>query len=208
MKRSQRGQQGFSLVEVMVTSGIAVGMALSLGMVLWAGARDWQAGQNQMTTSFELRRGIHSMARELAQTNTQVNQGQLEVLVNGVWMLWPPSPPPPPDEPSYPSVRFRVPQDLDGDGTVLDAAGVPEWSLVPITYSLVTPLGEQQQIQRTQPGVAGVVTPLTVAYGVTALSFRRQAATPSVLEMNVTVQRGAANGAQPVTLSTRVRLRN
>ncbi len=206
MKRKRWGQKGFSLTEVMVASVIAAGMALSLGMVLRAGARGWQARENQMTTSSELRRGIHSMARELAQTRSD----QLQVLVGGVWMSWgqPPPPPsltwpPPSDVSSYPSVRFKVPEVVAPNTTVVDATGAVTWSPNPITYDLAAVAGGGQLLQRTQ---GGVVSPL--AYGVTALSFRRQAATPSVLEMNVTVQRGAADGAQPVILSTRIRLRN
>ena len=186
MKRKRWGQKGFSLVEVMVASGIAAGMALSIGMVLRAGARGWQATQDQMTSSFELRRGIHAMARELAQTRSD----QLVGL--------------PADGNSYVSVQFRVPEDRDGDGTVLDAAGALEWSANPITYALGGTNG--QELQRTQTGAA--LSPRTLAYGVTALSFVRRSANPLVVEMNVTVQQGAANGAQPVPTSTRVRLRN
>jgi len=170
----------------MVVSAMVAGMGLTFAVVLRTEARGWQTRENQMTTSSELRRGIQSMARELAQTSSsQVTS-------------------PPADGNSYTSISFSVPEDRDGNGTVLNAiTGALEWSLNPITYNLVGVNGGSQQLQRTQ---GGVVSPL--AYGVTALSFRRQAATPSVLEMNVTVQRGAADGAQPVTLSTRVRLRN
>lgn len=186
MKRKRWGRKGFSLAEVMVASGLVTGMGLTLAVVLRTAVWSWQAGQNQVTTSSELRRGIHAIARELAQTRGD----QLVGL--------------PADGNSYASVQFSVPEDRDGNGTVLSAAGVLEWSANPITYSLGGVNG--QELQRTQTGAP--VTPLPVAYGVTVLSFRRRVAAPSVLEMNVTVQRGAANGAQPVTLSTRIRLRN
>ena len=201
MKRKRWGQRGFSLVEVMVASVIAAGMALSLGMVLRAGARGWQTGQDQMTTSSELRRGIQSMARELAQTRS--DQLEVQAVAGGPWGAWPAGNPGLAAGTSYPGIRFKVPEIVAPNTTVLDAGGAVTWSTNPIIYDLAPVTGGLQQLQKTQ---AGVVSPM--AYGVTALSFVRRSANPLVVEMNVTVQQGAANGAQPVPTSTRVRLRN
>ncbi len=123
------------------------------------------------------------MSRELASTQT----GQLSVPADGNW---------------YANLTFRVPQDQNGDGTVLDSQGVLEWSS-PITYSLGGLDG--RQAQRTQAGVVRIL-----ANGVTALGFRRQAATPSVLEINLTVLKGGSTTSftQQASLGTRVRLRN
>ena len=182
--------RGFSLVEVLVVSVVTAGICLALASVIRMGLRTWQSSENQMTVSFELRRGIQSMTRELAQTRSD----QLEVPGLGAM---------PANGAFYTSVRFRVPQDVDGDGTVLDGAGVLEWSPNQITYSLGGLGG--QQVQRTQAAAVA-----TLAHGVTTLRFRRLAATPSIVEMMMTVQRGATRGGyvQQADLSTRVRLRN
>lgn len=181
---------GFSLVEMLVVSVMVAGMTLAFAAVVRMGLRTWQAKENQMTVSFELRRGIHAMARELAQTRTD----QLEVPGLGAM---------PADGVFYNSVRFRLPEDVNGDGTVLDALGALEWSPNQVSYTLGGLDG--RQVQRTQ-GAASTV----LAYGVTGLRFRRMAANPSVVEMSITVQRGATTGGyvQQADLSTRIRLRN
>ncbi len=185
-----RRSGGFSLVEVLVVSVMVSGIALVLASVIRMSLRGWQARDNQMTVSYELRRGIHAMARELERTRSD----QLEV--PGVGAM-------PADGNFYNSIRFRIPQDVDGNGTVLDGAGAIEWSPNQITYALGGVGG--LEVRRTQGAAAG-----TLAYGVTGLRFRRQAATPLMVEMSVTVQKGATSGGfiQQGDLSTRIRLRN
>lgn len=175
---------GFSFVELMVVTGI---MALISGVLVAAlrmGQQSWQVEEARMTVSMELRRGIDAMSRELASSQS----GQLiGVPADGAW---------------YPSVTFAVPQDLNGDGTVLDSNGVLEWS-PPVLYSLGGTGGSQ--ILRTQNNATRVL-----ANGVTTLRFRRQAATPTVVEISMTVLRGVNTGdfTNQGTLTTRVRLRN
>ena len=185
MKRND----GFSLVELMIASAIVVGMALMLAATFRESQRSWQSRENTMTVSFELRRGVQSMTRELSESSGQWMQ------VPGVGTF-------PADGNTYNSIQFRVPEDINGDGAVVDGAGNIEWS-APITYSLGGNNG--QQILRTQGGNVRVL-----AHGVTVLRFRRLPATPLVFEMNVTVQRGATPGGflQQSALGTRIRLRN
>ena len=184
------GSRGFTLVEMMVVSIVVAGMCLVFASVIRMGLKTWQAKENQMTVSFELRRGVHAMARELAQTRSD----QLEVPGLGAM---------PANGNFYNSVRFRVPQDVDGDGTAIDGSGVLEWSPNQVVYALGGADG--REIQRTQGAAVSAL-----ANGVTALQFRRLAATPSVVEMSVTVQQGATNGGflNQASLSTRIRLRN
>ena len=182
--------RGFTLVEMLVVSVVVAGMCLTFAAVIRMGLRTWQSKENQMTVSFELRRGIHAMARELEQTRSD----QLEVPGLGAM---------PADGNFYSSVRFRVPEDMDGDGTVIDGSGVLEWSPNQVVYALGGAAG--QEVQRTQGAAVS-----TLANGVTALQFRRLAANPSVVEMSVTAQRGTTNGGflNQASLSTRIRLRN
>jgi len=177
-------QAGFSFVELMVVTGI---MALVSGMLVVAlrmGQQSWQVEQARMTVSMELRRGLDAMSRELASSQS----GQLVgVPADGTW---------------YTSLTFRVPQDLNGDGTVLDANGALEWS-PPVVYALGGTGGTQ--ILRIQNNATRVL-----ANGATTLRFRRQAATPNILEISMTVLRGVNTGdfTNQGTLNTQVRLRN
>lgn len=183
-KRAKSG--GVTLVEVLIASSVMIVMCLALGTLMRWGMLFWKSEQNRIGISFELRRGVHSVAREL--TQTRADQVQL-VPADGVW---------------YPSISFSVPQDLNGDGTVLDAAGAIEWNLSRITYSRGGL--DNLQIRRTQ-GAAVADT----GFGVTDLAFRRTFAKPSVVEIRMQVQpRNVPGEHQPqaVTLSTQVRLRN
>lgn len=200
MGRLRRGQGGFTLLEVTLASAIATGMGLTCAWLLQLEARGWQASESFTTNSFELRRSVDAMARELMQSNVS----QLQVWSGGAWTPMLPGM-------SGPGIRFNIPEDsADANTSVLDALGNVEWSAL-ITYDNFTVLpGGSVALQRTQAGAA--VTPLTLAYGVTALTFERLATIDddSVVEINLTVQRarGAAKGSHPVLLSTRVRLRN
>lgn len=152
-------------------------------MAFKAGQQSSQTAQAHMDVSYELRRGVDAMSQELASSRDD----QLDVPADGNW---------------YNSLTFRLPVDLNGDGTVLDTAGALEWSANPITYSLGGISGDQ--IVRTNGTQLRVLT-----NGVQALQFRRMSATPDQVEILVTVQRGFLNGFQNQgTLTTRIRLRN
>ncbi len=171
-------------MEMLMAFAIMAGMSLALMAALRMGQRSWKTQDAQTAVSAQLRQGMLSMTREIAESRA----GWLSIPADGVW---------------YPNLTFRVPQDLNGDGTVWDAAGVLEWSL-PVTYSVGGVDGNQ--VQRVQQGAAVRV----VAYGVTALQFRRQPATPLMVEIALTVQKGLTTSgfANQANLNSRVRLRN
>ena len=177
---------GFTLPELMIANAIVAGMAVMLVATFRESQRSWQTRENTMTISFELRRGIQSMTRELSESS-------------GQWLQLPGVGAFPANGNTFNSIQFRIPEDINGDGAVLDGAGNIEWS-APIVYQL-----NNQQIIRTQGANVRVL-----AHGVTVLGFRRLAATPMVLEMNVTIQRGANLGrfVQQSNVGTRIRLRN
>lgn len=178
--------RGVTLVEVLIASSVMIVLCLALGTLMRWGMLFWKAQQNHIAISFELRRGVQAIVREL--TQTRADQVQLA----------------PADNAWYPSIRFAVPQDVNGDGTVLDNAGALEWNPNPITYSRGGL--DNLQIRRTQ-GAAVADTGL----GVMDLAFRRTTANPSVVEIRMRVQPRNVPGEhqpQPVTLSTQVRLRN
>lgn len=181
-----RGSIGFSLVELLIAMAIVGGISLVLIATLKVGQQSWQAEDVRMSVSQELRRGIDAMSRELAATQAAE---LTEVPTTGAWYAG--------------ALVFRVPQDRDGNGTVLDAAGALEWS-DPITYSLGGTDG--RQVVRTQVGLADRV----LANGVIGMQFRRQAVSPNIVEMSLTVRRGGITGefTNQSDLTTRVRVRN
>lgn len=184
-RRRTKGR-GITLVEVLIASSVMIVMCLALGTLMRWGMLFWKSSQTHLAVSMELRRGMQAMAREL--TQTRADQVQLA----------------PADNAWYPSIRFAVPQDLNGDGTVLDNAGLLEWNPSPITYSRGGL--DNLQIRRTQG-----VTAADTGVGVMDLAFRRSAANPSVVEIRMRVQPRNIPGEhqpQPVTLSTQVCLRN
>lgn len=202
----RRLNRGFTLTEVMVASAITVGMGMTLTVLARSSQRTWLMRQDQMTVSFELRRGVQNVVRELSRTAgdpAQANGNQLQHADGTEWLAT--------DLQPYNSVRFRVPQDLDGNGTVLNATtGQLEWSTNTFTLELGGNNGrELQRVERDAGGALVTVpnnpNPRTLAYGVTALQFQRIGA--SELEIRITVQRNAED-TQSAMLATRVRLRN
>jgi hypothetical protein len=104
-----------------------------------------------------------------------------------------------------------VPQDRDGDGSVLDANGViSEWSNT-ITYQF-QPAGPANNCTRIAANDLGVLPPTTVstlANHVTSVQFRRQAATVDVVEIQMTASTTSERGQVfSRTMGTRVKMRN
>ncbi len=176
--------RGFLLVEMVVALGIVALISGLLVLALRMNQQSWEVADAYLTTSNELRRGMQAISRELA----SANNASLNIPADGNW---------------YPGLTFRVPEDLDGNGTVLDSNGVLELSSV-IQYSLGGSDGAQ--IMRSQAGVTNRV----LSDGVTSLLFRRQTANPRVVEISVAVQRQSGTGDFPnqATTATRIRVRN
>ena len=178
---------GFLLVEMLMVLAIVGIVAGGLIQMFLSGNQTWQTQESSMLSTMELRRGIDALTREIA--STQIAD-LTEIPSNGTWISG--------------NLVFRIPEDGADVGTTVvnDATGVLEWS-APITISLGGTGGTQ--ILRTQSGTTSVL-----ANGVTALQFRRQAATPSIVEINVSVRKGTTTSNFPnsATIGTRVRVRN
>ncbi len=172
---------GFTLMEILVATAIMAGIGGVFFSTLRMNQQSWESAQSHLAVSGELRRGMNEMSREIVASEST----QVDIPADGAW---------------YPSINFPVPQDLDGDGTVLNGAGVLEWS-DPITYTL-----NGTQVIRRQNNTNDRV----VANGVTDLEFRREVASPDIVEMQMTVREATGTGDFPSTgtITTRVRLRN
>jgi len=183
MKGRMRSQAGLTLADVVI-SLLVVGLLTSVVTGVLMGARNgWIVGSARLEGNAQLRRAVDWMSRELAQSApAQVSAPPAD----GVWAG---------------GITFRIPEDLDGDGTVLDGQGtIAEWSET-ITYGL----GSGNTCVRTLGGGGSSV----LAHHATALQFRRTAAAPDVVEIRVTTATALTGGASaPETVEIRVRLRN
>ncbi len=179
---------GFTLMEILVVTGIsALLMSLAVTLLL-SSQRVWLQGAGEAVVSTELRKAFDRMSRELS--NSPVDQIQS----------------PPADGRWYTSILFRIPQDQNGDGSVLNANGnIAEWS----TWVRYLRGGTNGNNLIRRLSTAPTYTEDLIGYHVTDVEFRRQAATPDMVEIQVTAA-ASLDGRRTVSqsMSSRVKLRN
>lgn len=158
--------RGLSLVEVLITVFIFFLIFMASFAVLSAGKGSWYTGDVEVEINQEIRKGLLTMSRELRQSRSSV--------INTVL----------PDGNYYNSIIFRVPEDVDSDGDVIDASGSVEWS-ADITYSL----NANNQIIRAISGNSAVL-----ANNISDLQFRRPAGSPDIVEIYITAQKASVLG--------------
>ena len=180
--------RGWSLTELLVAIAVFIMIASAVVTGLLSTQRTWTSGVGQAVLTSELRRALDRMGRELAEGRSSQIQ---RPLANGAWDA---------------TITFRVPEDRNGDGSVLDANGaVAEWSDW-ITYVMG---GRNACLRLVTPPAPAPVSTETLASHITNLQFRRQAATPDVVEIQVTVSSLLETGQRiDRTMGTRVKLRN
>ena len=187
-----QNNRGVTLVEIMIAVALVAGISSIIIATMAAGRQTWQVESARMSTSMELRRGLDSLSRELVSTRIADINTELPAL--DLWYVMPTD---------VPTLTFQVPNVIvDGGGNrviQLDGGGNVVFSNL-ITYSVVA-----GQLLRTQNGATQVL-----ANGVSQLRFRRPTATPSVVEIDLQVQRTGGTGDFTNTgvLNTSVRLRN
>lgn len=183
---------GFTLVEMLVVLAIFAVIAAAVAMSLFSAQRTWGTGTGQAVLTAELRRALDTMSRELVESRpAQIKSPAART--DGRW---------------DPQIIFQVPQDRNGDGSVLDANGeIAEWSN-DITYAR----GRSNSCARTavnDPGLLPRTFVTTLANHITALQFRRQEATADVVEIQMTASTITELGEiMSRTMGTRVKLRN
>jgi prepilin-type N-terminal cleavage/methylation domain-containing protein len=188
---------GFSLVEILVALAIFAVIAAAVAMGLFSAQRTWGTGTGQAVLTAELRRALDTMSRELV--GSRPAQIQMRRVVNGNdWLEL------------DVQVLFRIPQDRNGDGSVLDANGeIAEWSN-DITYAYAP--GRSNSFSRTEvndPGLQPRSLVTTLANHITAVQFRRAAATADIVEIQMTASTITELGeVMSRTMGTRVKLRN
>lgn len=184
---------GFSLAELLVVVALFSVLAAGIVLTIFSAQRSWTVGSGQTVLTLELRRALDQMGRELAESQpAQVQQPA----ANGQWSN---------------AIVFRIPQDRNGDGSVLDANGsIAEWSNL-ITYQF-QPGGRANNCSRiavNDPGLQPRTFNSTLANHVTDVRFRRQAATSDIVEIQMTASTISEMGQVfSRDMGTRVKLRN
>lgn len=175
--------KGFTLVEIIIVLFIFTIISGAIFSVLKMGGLAWNLGDVQVAVQQDLRRGMNAMIRELRQSRSSV--------ISGV----------PADDNYYSLIIFRVPEDIDNDGDVVDDLGNVEWSNS-IQYSLGG--YNNKQLLRVQDGTTSVL-----ANNVNSLQLRRISVIPNILEIILLTQKVTIEGRSiQITLSSKVRLRN
>jgi prepilin-type N-terminal cleavage/methylation domain-containing protein len=168
--------KGFTLVEVLAASVILAVLMVALFLVLGLGQRSWIRGDVNIQLQQEISRALVVMARELKETAPK------KVSIS------------PSD-----TIKFNIPQDLNGDGSVIDSVGAIEWS-PDITYSL----NGSNQITRTFNGATSII-----ANNISALQFALVLNEDSVVRIDITASK-ISNAGQLVQDNgeTIVKMRN
>ena len=147
--------KGFTLVETFVSTVILIMLFLAVFQLMDVGRGSWFTGDTVVELRQEIMKAIMKMDFELKKTRpAQISLG------SGA---------------SSSSLTFKIPQDNNGDGTILDASGNIEWSNN-ITYAL----NGTNQITRTVSGVTSII-----ANDVISLQFTRPASPVDILQIDI-----------------------
>ncbi|MFH1045459.1 MAG: type II secretion system protein [Candidatus Omnitrophota bacterium] len=176
-------ERGFTLIELMIVLTVFGLILGAIFAVMYVGKQSWSQGGTKVEIQQEARRAMEEIVRELRESAQDVVTG---VLADGT---------------AYNAITFRMPDDIDGDGDVLDANGVIEWG-TPISFSVGGINNEQ--LLRTSAGNTTVL-----GNHVVSLQFTRNAATPNVIEIDIQTQRTSQEQRVfQAALSSKVTLRN
>lgn len=189
---SHRGQRGMTIIELLVTLGVLAIVVLALTTILFSSTR--QSGQTAK------RADVQAAARQaMALMTTELRQAGADPSIPPVGVL---------AIVSGDSVSVRVRSDLSGDGTIQTTEPSED-----VTYSW----DSATQVLSRNPGAGATalgsnVTDMRLRYfaadgsALTALPLSTtDAALVTSIDVSLTV---TEDGAQPITLSTRVNLRN
>lgn len=172
-----RSARGFTIIEVLVSAVIMSFLILTAFAVLDVGRGAWFSGDVHTELRKEIIRVFMAMERELRETRPVSGGPSARISLNY-------------GETSS-SISFQIPQDIDGDGRILDVLGEIEWS-GNITYSL----NGNNEIIRTAPN--GTTSVFAATRSISGLEFSRYR-TPDdlpndLLIINITAQRASVTG--------------
>jgi len=151
--------KAFTLIELLFVSIIFTLLIIGVFQVMDVCRGAWFTGDASIELRQEIIKTFMRMERELKETRpAQISLG------SGT---------------TGASLTFKVPQDIDADGTILDSSGNIEWS-----PNIVYALSGSNQITRTASGITTVI-----ANDVTSLLFTRPSTPVDILQVDVTVSK-------------------
>ncbi|MCX5696865.1 MAG: prepilin-type N-terminal cleavage/methylation domain-containing protein [Candidatus Omnitrophica bacterium] len=153
---------GFTLVEILVAVSIFLILIFSVFAAMGVGTRAGFSGDTSVEVRQEIIKAFMTMEKELKVTRPS----QID-LRSGT---------------TNTTLTFKLPQDNNGDGTILDAGGNVEWS-GNITYAL----NNANQITRTAAGVTRILS-----HDIMSLLFTRTATSVDLLQIDITAQKVSA----------------
>jgi len=156
--------KGFTLIEIIFGVGIFLILILAIFAVMNVGVGAWFTGDVSVQLRQEIIKAFTKMEKELKETRP----AQVSLTIGT----------------SSSSLTFKIPQDNNGDGTILDSFGNIEWS-GDITYAL----NGANEITRTASGVTSVL-----ARNVVNLQFTRPTSPVNLLQIDITAQKVSAQG--------------
>jgi type II secretory pathway component PulJ len=184
---------GLTLLEVLVSTAILAAAVAMIYGIYATGSELWETKRDQADLQATARRALDEMAKELRQATRTSAQGPSPNLVITA----------PPDNTQ---IDFYLPRDIDGNGSLVDAAGNIEWDtgnlityyLDPATRTVKCTEGAQERI---------------VAHDVSDLKFidHNIEAPLYLTELRITLTLSRVTPRQrtlTITLSSTIRLRN
>ncbi|MDD4899687.1 MAG: hypothetical protein PHT31_03535 [Candidatus Omnitrophica bacterium] len=158
--------RGFTITEILIAACIFLVLVLSLFQSLDISRSLWFNDEVSVELRREIIKTFTNMERELKETRPALTN-----LASGT---------------SSATLTFCVPQDNDGDETILNSFGDIEWS-PQITYAL----NDSHQITRTVSGNTTIV-----ANNVSDLLFTRPLSPVNIIQVDITASKNSAFGRQ------------
>jgi prepilin-type N-terminal cleavage/methylation domain-containing protein len=156
--------KGFTLIELIVSISIFLILIFVLFSMMGSGTSAWFTGSRSVELRQEIIKVFMKMEVELQETRP----AQISLSIGS----------------TSPALTFKIPQDNDNDGTILDSFGNVEWSNN-ITYAL----NGANQITRTASGATTIL-----ANSIITLQFTRPTTSVSLLQIDVTAHKTIPSG--------------
>lgn len=182
-------ERAVTLVELIVSIAIFAMVALGLIIVLNYTRGSIEIFQTTSSLEEEIQNALNVMTNELRQTRAaKITAGPVNA--DGLW---------------YNSISFAIPYDIDSDADIINATGAMEWSDQNPQNWTVSYAFSGTQLRRT----AGDNRNPILANNITSVSFRRQIATPGLIDVSVSGQMTTyLNRTVQISITDSVEMRN
>lgn len=171
--------KGFTLLETLISCVILNVLVFTIFQTMYIGRESWATGGVTLELRQEIIKTFIKMEKELKETRSAETN-----LASGA---------------SSASLTFKIPQDNNGDGTILDTSANVEWS-PNITYAR----NGDNQITRTDS-----LGTTVLANNISNLEFSRPISPVNILQIDLTVNKTSATGRQFVDSGQiKIKMRN